>query len=170
MRDPMHRIARRIERLPLADIGFRAPGLSTVALAAALAVLFIWGLGPVLVDIAARGGSLPELAAPLAALPLWLLAANIVVVAAGEEWLYRGYAIERLAAITGSRVLAGVLSLVAFAAAHYPAWGFGMVASTAVSGAILTLCYLWRRDIIALIAAHVATDMWGLVLAPRLSP
>jgi hypothetical protein len=34
------------------------------------------------------------------------LCLNVVVVAAGEEWLYRGYAIERLQALTGALHLA----------------------------------------------------------------
>jgi membrane protease YdiL (CAAX protease family) len=38
--------------------------------------------------------------------------------------------------------------------------------TTLVSGGLLTALYVWRRDITALVLAHVATDLYGLVIAP----
>ncbi|HVN00592.1 MAG TPA: CPBP family intramembrane glutamic endopeptidase [Caulobacteraceae bacterium] len=104
----------------------------------------------------------------LSALPTWFLALDVVIVAAAEEWLYRGYAIGRLEALTGRAWLAGLISLAAFALAHLPLWSVGAALSTVVSGGLLTAVYLWRRDIVLLILAHVATDLWGLVVAPAL--
>jgi membrane protease YdiL (CAAX protease family) len=43
----------------------------------------------------------------LAGLPTWYLVVAIVIVATGEEWLYRGYAIERLQAVAGNAWVAG---------------------------------------------------------------
>jgi membrane protease YdiL (CAAX protease family) len=103
----------------------------------------------------------------LAGLPSWYLALTIVIVAAGEEWLYRGYAVERLIALTGSGMAAACLSLLAFGLAHLPLWGIGASLTTLVSGALFTGLYLWRRDVSFLILAHVATDLYGLVLAPH---
>ena len=98
----------------------------------------------------------------LGALPRWYLILTIVLVAAGEEWLYRGYAIERLEAVTGTPWLAGIVSLAAFAAAHLPVWGLGVSLTTVVSGGILTALYIRQRDVVFLILAHVATDLCGL--------
>ena len=103
----------------------------------------------------------------LAALPSWYLALTIVIVAGGEEWLYRAYAVERLITLTGSGMAAACLSLLAFGLAHLPLWGIGASLTTLVSGALFTALYLWRRDISFLILAHVATDLYGLVLTPR---
>jgi hypothetical protein len=46
-----------------------------------------------------------------------------------------------------------------------PLWGPGVALSTLVSGGVLTAPYLWRRDVLFLMLAHVATDLYGLVLA-----
>ena len=55
------------------------------------------------------------------------------------------------------------MSLAAFVLVHLPVWGPGPAATTLVSGGILTLLYIWRRDVLMLICAHVATDLWGLM-------
>jgi hypothetical protein len=34
---------------------------------------------------------------------------------------------------------------------------------TLVSGVILTILYIWRRDVLIVIFAQVATDLWGLM-------
>jgi membrane protease YdiL (CAAX protease family) len=64
---------------------------------------------------------------------------TIVIVAAGEEWLYRGYAIERLQAVIGNAWIAGGISLCLFTIAHIPLWGFGVALTTLVSGSIFTV-------------------------------
>ena len=93
--------------------------------------------------------------ARLAALPAWFrvfLGATSGVV---EETLYRGYAIERLAAIAGRRWLGAALAALAFGLAHIPAWGVGYaLAADLPAGIVLVLFYLWRRDLIANMLAH----------------
>jgi membrane protease YdiL (CAAX protease family) len=137
---------------------------ASVPFAIVLAAFFILVFGP----IAARAllwfdaGSFEAGRRSLAALPRWYLCLVVVIVGAGEEWLYRGYAIERLQALTGEAWLAGMISLVAFGLVHLPVWGIGVSLTTLVSGGILTALYLWRRDISFLILAHIATDLYGL--------
>jgi membrane protease YdiL (CAAX protease family) len=111
-------------------------------------------------------GTFEEGLSNLATLPTWYLILTIVFVATAEELLYRAYAIESLSAITGSVGIAGAVSLLAFAAAHVPMWGWGPAFTMLVSGAVATLVYVWRRDIVALIVAHVATDLYAIVIAP----
>src|SRR5215470_9941710 len=110
-------------------------------------------------------GTFEEGLSNLATLPTWYLILTIVFIATAEELLYRAYAIESLSAITGSVGIAGAVSLLAFAAAHVPMWG-GPAFTTLVSGVVATLVYVWRRDIVALIVAHVATDLYAIVIAP----
>jgi membrane protease YdiL (CAAX protease family) len=108
-------------------------------------------------------------ASGLNTLPSWYLILTVVLVAAGEEWLYRGYAIERLTSVIGNVWPASIISLIAFTAAHIPMWGVGALLDAFVGGAIFTALYVWRRDVTFLIIAHVATDLYGLAIAPLLA-
>lgn len=97
--------------------------------------------------------------------PLWLRALAVLTGGLAEEVLYRGYAITRLASLTGSATLAAALSVAIFAVAHGPLWGPGPVVSFLFSGGFLAAFFLWRRDLLANVVAHVAVDGLGLVFA-----
>jgi membrane protease YdiL (CAAX protease family) len=159
-------IAVRGERLAWSDVGFGRTSWASVGCAVALAGFFVLIFGPLAVAMLTRLGlgSFKTGMAALGALPTWYLIVAITIVAAGEEWLYRGYAIERLTAVTGNIWLAGAISLLAFGVAHLPMWGLGPSLTTFFSGAILSALYIWRRDATLLILAHVATDIYGLVI------
>ena len=118
----------------------------------------------------ARAASFDAGLQSFSALPRWYLALAIVIVAAGEEWLYRGYAIERLEALTGDAWLAGAVSLIAFGLVHLPLWGVGVSLTTLVSGGIATALYIATRDISFLMLAHVLTDLYGFLAAPLAKP
>ena len=102
--------------------------------------------------------------AKLAPLPLWYLVLAVVIGGTVEEILYRGYAVDRLAALSGSYWIAGIVAVAAFGVAHVPMWGWGASLTTFFSGGLATLFYLWRRDLAALIIAHVVTDFVGIVV------
>ena len=154
----------RVERLSLESIGLRRPTWMTA----------VWGIG-LLVVISLV---LPPLTAPLqdalgteglqagmdqlAAVPRWFRVVLGVTGGFVEETLYRGYAVERLATITGRRWLGGLISAVIFGLAHVPEWGLGFaLAADLPFGVAMTLFYLWRRDLAANIVAHST----GLVIA-----
>jgi membrane protease YdiL (CAAX protease family) len=80
-----------------------------------------------------------------------------------EEFLYRGHAQTRLEQLTGSAPLAAALSVLAFALAHGPLWGPGPVVSLLFSGGFLAAFFLWRRDLLANVVAHVAVDALGVL-------
>jgi membrane protease YdiL (CAAX protease family) len=82
-----------------------------------------------------------------------------------EEPFFRGYAIERLEAIGCGRVLSAAIPLAIFAATHWTG-GIPNVIVALVLGAVLTLFYLWRRDLAANMIGHGLSDFLGLVL-PR---
>ena len=161
--------AIRCEHLSWADVGFRGAAWSSVPAGIGLALFFILAFGPIAAWALARFGSASFDAGreALAALPAWYLCLAVTAVAAGEEWLYRGYSIERLEFLTGNAWLAALLSLLAFSIAHLPLWGIGVSLTTLASGGLLTALYLWRRDVSFLILAHVLTDLHGLVITPR---
>lgn len=165
-------IARFGEQQRWADLGFGTTTWLSIPVGLLLALFFILVFGPVAVWCLARAG-LGSFAAGqdrLAALPRWYLGLAIAIVAAGEEWLYRGYAIERLEVLTGDAWIAGGISLLLFGIVHLPLWGFGVALTTLVSGGILTALYILQRDVALLMLAHVVTDLYGLVRPPSQPP
>jgi len=158
--------ANRREGISLARLGVRRPTLLSPIIVVVLTAFFILLFGPFAFWLVSELG-LGTFEAGLSRLetvPTFILVLTILVVAGGEEWLYRCYAIERLTDWTGNVWLAGLISLLAFAVVHLPFWGPGPALTTLISGGILTLVYIVTRDIAALIVAHVSVDLYGLVL------
>jgi membrane protease YdiL (CAAX protease family) len=161
-------VVTRVERRPLASIGLKRPTWSTIVsgLMLAFVVLFLWPpiahwLGNVL-----RLPSYERGVSQLRGLPVWALLFIALTGGIVEETLYRGYAIERLASLTGRYWLAGSIAALAFGLAHVPGWGAYAVVDF-VFGIMATLFYLWKRDLLANIIAHVAGLAVGLLqLAP----
>jgi membrane protease YdiL (CAAX protease family) len=82
-----------------------------------------------------------------------------------EELFFRGYAIERLESIGCGRVLSATIPLVIFAATHWTG-GIPSVIIALVLGTVVTVFYLWRRDLVANMIGHGLSNFLGLVL-PR---
>lgn len=160
----------RKERLPLASIGLHAPRWSTIFVAALLWLVALQLLPILTVPLRDAGATAaPDSLRRLIALPVWF---RVVVALTGgvvEEVLYRGYAIERLTTMTGNQWRAAAIATIAFAMAHIPAWGirYALIAHLPF-GVIATLCYLWRRDLLANILAHDVGLLVG-VLSVRTS-
>ena len=155
------------ERLPLRSVGLVAPtrrsilfGLGVGAGVYVLLFAIVATLSLLHLFEADKGGAI------VTGWPLWLRVFTLFTAGIVEEALYRGYAIERLTALTGRRWLAAVLALAAFCAAHVPFWGLAALATPIVGGGFFTLVYLWRRDLVACMVAHIAVDSVGLLIAP----
>jgi len=97
--------------------------------------------------------------------PIWF--GTLAVIRAGvvEELFFRGYAIERLESIGCGRILSAGIPLTIFAATHWTG-GIPNVIIAFVVGTVITLFYLWRRDLVANMIGHGLSDFLGLVL-PR---
>jgi membrane protease YdiL (CAAX protease family) len=104
--------------------------------------------------------------AAVLAWPLWLRVAAVLTGGLVEEVLYRGYAITRLERLAGSPLVAAAVSVAVFALAQAPLWGPGPVVSFLFSGGFLAAFFLWRRDLVANVIAHVSVDALGLVFVP----
>jgi membrane protease YdiL (CAAX protease family) len=144
------------ERRPLASIGLKKPGPATVAVGLLLAAFTVFVL-PVVTDplVNASGANVQPGIDRLASLPGWFRVALAATGGPIEELLYRGYAIERLITLTGRRWMAGAVSTIAFALAHVPAWGIGFaLAADLPFGIVMTVVYLWRRELAANAIAH----------------
>jgi uncharacterized protein len=85
-----------------------------------------------------------------------------------EEILFRGYSIERLQEWSGSAWLAGLISLAVFTAAHLTSWGAPQLIVAAYGGALLTVLYVWRRNIWGNMLAHWIGDC-GFIWVPLLT-
>jgi membrane protease YdiL (CAAX protease family) len=157
-------IVKRGERLP-----FRSVGIGTRSFARslgwgaliALACLIV-GFG-IAVLTRFNGGPSGE---ALAKLPVWLLI--LVVLRAGivEELFYRGYAIERLQTIGLNKYWAAAIPLLIFSLGHWKGGWANIIIALAL-GAILSIFYLWRRDLVANMIGHFTVDFIGVVM-PRL--
>lgn len=158
-------IVRRGEQLPLTSIGIGTSSLIRSVLWGALLTVVCAAVG---LSIAAathfHGGKTGE---TLNKLPLWLV--SLIVVRAGvvEELFYRGYTIERLQSVGLNKFWAVAIPLIIFGLGHLRN-GWANVAIAVALGAVLSLSYLWRRDLVANIIGHFAVDFIGVVL-PRLT-
>ena len=157
-------IIRFGERLPLRSVGIgRASIKSSLGWGAIIGVICLV-LAAVIVALTHYTGGEPG--AALGKLPLWLV--TLIVLRAGvlEELFYRGYAIERLEALGLNRFWAGTIPLLIFSFAHWTG-GWANIVIALVLGAVLTLFYIWRRDLVANMIGHFAVDFVGNIL-PRL--
>jgi membrane protease YdiL (CAAX protease family) len=164
-------IALRLERLAPAQIGLRPVSTFTLfyGLLAGLAIIAL--MAAVFALIRQTGLSTHQVAGvmvKLLALPLPWRIALVITAGVVEEFLYRGYAIERLAALTGNLPFAALVSLAIFAMGHLAVWGWIEVANALVGGAALTFIYIWRRNLPLNIIAHMVVDGFPLILLPLL--
>ena len=160
--------ALRLERLPASALGIRRPTILTPVLAAALLAVSLVVLPLITSPLVQRLGAdgLNAGVQQLAVLPLWLRVVVGMTGGAIEETLYRGYALGRLEALTGRPWLAAVLVIAGFTLAHVPFWGtvYTLVAVLPF-GLMMTIAYVWRRDLIANIIAHsgaLVVGLWGI--------
>lgn len=93
----------------------------------------------------------------------------LVVVAVAEETIFRGYLLLRFRTLTGSRVLALVLSVSVFALGHGYQGSVGVVAVGAL-GLLYALIYIWRGSLVAPTVMHFVQNAIGLFLVPAVSP
>lgn len=161
----------KVEHLGAAGLGLRRFSWGAVAAGIVLGVA-LFALSTATMILVQTAG-LPDVtdatpAGTLMALSLPLRIAAVITAGVVEETLYRGYAIERLGAITGRYWLAGLVSLAAFSAIHAIFWGRVQIIVVWVDAAALTAIYLWRRNLLLNIIAHVVTDGIPFVVFPLL--
>jgi membrane protease YdiL (CAAX protease family) len=155
-----------IEQRPLSSIGIRKPGVVDLALAVATGALIVALMAAVYLVIFPalhwnEGGQLKS----ISAIPRWLQCIVVVRAAVSEEITFRGYGIERVQELTGSRAIAGLATLSVFTIDHISFWGWHHLLVAGSAGAVLTLFYLWRRNLWASMLAHFIVDAVGFLAA-----
>lgn len=161
-------IIRSKERLTLASIGLHQDNITkSLAWGLLAAVLLVAGVASAMGLLQVLGLSYGSGETRFLA-PAWMTL--IIVLRAGivEEVFYRGYAIERLQALTGSRAIAAAVPLACFAPFHYRQRIAGILIAL-ILGATLTAFYCWKRNLLANIVAHFLIDFVPNIVLPLLS-
>jgi uncharacterized protein len=156
-----------VERRQLASIGLRRPTPMTLLWGLAATVLMIATvmLSYVVIFPALHLKMNAAAVASITHVPLWLQTATMVRAGIVEEIVFRGYAIERIQFLTGSKWVAAVVSAAIFIAVHIGSWGYAQLIVVSFGAAILTFLYLLRRDLASTMLAHFLTDFIGFMLA-----
>ncbi len=161
-------LVRKGERLPLSSIGWSLarPGRSVLwGLVGLVPCIVVLGACIALAQVMhwKVGAQEPDRFIP----PLW--ATGLMVLRAGvtEEAFYRGYALERLRTLTGSRLLATALTVVPFALFHVRQGPAGIVIAGAIA-LVFTAMYWKRRDLLAVMVTHFLVDFIPNVALPLL--
>jgi uncharacterized protein len=158
-----------VERRSLSSLGFRRPGASDIALGLLAAVVMFLGSGVLFqVVLPALHLNLDRPMTAIGAMPMWFRVLTVTRAAVVEETAFRGYGFERLSELTGSPLLAGLVTFALFTLAHLSGGGWGQVVIAAFGGLVLTLLYMWRRNIWSNILAHWLTDGAAFILLPLL--
>jgi len=154
-----------VERRPISSVGLAWPRWTSLGFGLAGAAVMIVGMAFIyLVVFPAIGTPQNESGMEgVKALPLWFRVLLIFRAAIFEELFFRGFMIERLTEITRLRWLAAVISVVAFTWAHLGYWGWAHLIVAGFGGIVLTVLFLWRRDLSANMIGHLATDAVGFL-------
>jgi len=83
-----------------------------------------------------------------------------------EEFLYRGYALMQIAALSHSIIAGVVISAVAFGLGHAYQGRIGM-AGTAITGLLYAALFLASGSLVPCMLAHFMQDMFGAALLAR---
>lgn len=151
------------EQRTLASIGI-VPGNYLAWLIGATLGLTILATSVISVIQASKAGkaALPEDSAEglnrLIATPAWFRWAVVVTAGITEEIMFRGYPIERLHELTGNLWIAALIPLTVFTLAHLGGWSWGHLIGVLFGGSLLTGLYMWQRDLIACMIAHMLID------------
>ena len=155
-----------VERRPLSSIGFRRPRWLDILLALVTGFLMVAGIVFIynvifpLLHLKMNMGEMNSLLNT----PFWYRFLLVTRAAVTEETLFRGYPIERIGEWSGSRILGGVITWIAFTYAHLGGWGWAQLIVAGFGGLLLTLLFLWRRNLWANILTHWLADGAGFLL------
>jgi uncharacterized protein len=156
-----------VERLPLSSIGFCRPtwkGIVFGVLAAVLTIAILVVESVIIIPLLHLDTS-SILAGQRAIMstPYWYRILLVLRAAVVEEILYRGYLIEKVRQLSGSTVLAVIVSVAAFTYAHLRGWGPVHLIAVGGGGIVFALLYVWRRDLPSNMLGHFLADAAGFL-------
>lgn len=153
---------RSIEKMPLATIGWKHLPWKWTFAAIGLGILLSLFV-PILTLLVSAvfppsdTGTITQVTSNFS---WWVLLLGALTAGITEEILFRGYPLERLQEITGSKWISGLVSLIFFVAIHSTGWNIAHIIGVVIPlGAILTGLYLWQRNLLFVIIVHVVIDL-----------
>jgi uncharacterized protein len=157
---------RRVESRPLSSIGFRSVSLKDLLIGLGAGIVMTAGLAGIYYGVlpALHLSESPQVN-QLVATPFWWRLISVIRAAIGEEVIFRGFAIERGREVFGSLRIASALSWIVFTLEHITTWGWSHVLIAGFGGLLLTLLYVWRRNLWINIIAHFVVDGASVLLA-----
>jgi membrane protease YdiL (CAAX protease family) len=157
------------EKKPLTEMGIRRQSRRSIIIALSASIVIavggtLLGFGIIKIFALPMPKFMPEI---LSAFPVWFSIWLVVSGSIAEEVLYRGFVIERLGQLTGSVWVGAGITLLWFTLMHLPL-GIVYTASIVLPNSILiTLLYIWRRDLVATIIVHFVFNApliaWSLI-------
>lgn len=153
------------ENRPLSSVGVRAPDRWDLAYAVGAFLAALLALAATSPLVSALGLTTTEGSTLADGTSVGLALLGAVSAGVVEELLYRGYPIERLLEATDSTLLAGTVPWLAFTVAHVPGYPLGHVLQVSAGALVFTVVYLRRRTLFAVVAAHVAVNVAGVLSA-----
>jgi len=160
-----------VEGRPLSSVGWTFAGPLPFAYHTAVGLAVMLGSAILLSPLWEALGTADAMQDGMAAFTGFSVAERLVVAGTAgvtEEVPYRGYAVERVTALTGSPLLAAAVSLVAFLAAHVGEhWSRAAAVQMAQPTVVLLALYLWTHSLPVVMAVHALNDAVGLLLADR---
>lgn len=157
---------REVEVRSLSSIGFRNLSVWDVPIGLGVGFAILAGIAGIYY------GLLPALhlsesrqVDQLMATPFWWRFISVIRAAIGEEILFRGFAIERGRELFRSLRIASTLSWIVFTLEHVSTWGWSHVLIAGFGGLLLTLLYVWRRNLWINIIAHFIVDGASVLLS-----
>lgn len=154
-------IIKRGERLQLSSIGLRSVTGKEIFLAVILGIILSLTV-PLLLPLADQilpsdGGDILEVTASAS---WWLLLLSTLTAGIAEEFIFRGYMIERISELTKKSWAAVAISLTAFILPHLLSWPLSHVIAVVLPlGLILSLIYLWKRNLVFNMIVHVMINL-----------
>ena len=138
-----------------------------VAAGVGMELLALFVTEPVIARVVGADPGLEEFRPVVGNLPLALIfiALSWLLAAFGEEMVYRGYLMQRVADLAGSWAAALVIATLVFGYAHSPGQGLAGALQEGFSGLLLGLLYLASQRTLAVpIIAHGVANTLAFVL------
>jgi len=148
------------EKRPLSSIGWKLPTVKLILLTLGFGVLLSLAV-PALSILAGMIISVDESGSIETAsqIPWLLMLISVITAGITEEFLFRGYALERLFEWTGSKWISSIVSLVCFTAIHIAGWNMVHIIGVVIPmGVALIGLYWWKRNLILVIIVHITIN------------
>ena len=153
---------RVVENLPLTTIGWKPLSSKSALLAIGLGILLSL-LVPILTLLVStifppsNSGTVTQVASDFS---WWILLLSVFTAGVTEEILFRGYALERLQEVTGSKWISGLISLVFFVVVHATGWNIAHIIGVVLPlGIIMNGLYFWQRNLLFVMIVHIAINL-----------